>query len=70
MSDESPLDRFRLALTGATRAIAGDAEVDVGFTADAASEQGKSVRVPMPARSVPAAGSQPRGAKVAPRAAP
>ncbi|KLE35238.1 cobaltochelatase subunit CobT [Aurantiacibacter luteus] len=58
MSDESPLDRFRLALTGATRAIAGDAEVDVGFTADAASEMGKSVRVPMPARSVPAADAQ------------
>ncbi|GGD48853.1 cobaltochelatase subunit CobT [Erythrobacter arachoides] len=58
MSDESPLDRFRLALTGATRAIAADAEVDVGFTADAASEMGKSVRVPMPARSVPAADAQ------------
>ncbi|KLI63191.1 cobaltochelatase subunit CobT [Aurantiacibacter marinus] len=55
MSDESPLDRFKQALTGAARAIARDAEVEVGFTADAASEQGKTVRVPMPSRSITAA---------------
>ncbi|RJY08257.1 cobaltochelatase subunit CobT [Aurantiacibacter aquimixticola] len=54
MSDETPIDRFKLALTGATRAIARDAEVEVGFTADTASEQGKAVRVPMPPRDVPA----------------
>ncbi len=55
MADDSPLDRFKLALTGVTRAIAGDAEVEVGFTADAASEAGKAVRVPMPSRNVTAA---------------
>ena len=55
MSDESPLDRFKLALTGAARAIARDAEVEVGFTADVPTEQSKSVRVPMPSRNVAAA---------------
>ncbi|QZH75669.1 MAG: cobaltochelatase subunit CobT [Erythrobacter sp.] len=55
MADESPLDRFKLALTGAARAIARDAEVEVGFTADAASEAGKAARVPMPSRNVTAA---------------
>jgi len=55
MPDESPLDRFKLALTGAARAIARDAEVEVNFTADSASEQGKTARVPMPSRNVTAA---------------
>ncbi|MBH5322997.1 cobaltochelatase subunit CobT [Aurantiacibacter sediminis] len=58
MADDSPLDDFKLALTGAARAIARDAEVEVGFTADAASEQGKSARVPMPGRNVPAADAE------------
>src|SRR5688500_10644457 len=54
MSDESPLDRFRLALTGAARAIGHDPEADVTWSADAPAMQGKSMRVPMPSRSVPA----------------
>ncbi|MDE1466366.1 cobaltochelatase subunit CobT [Aurantiacibacter sp. D1-12] len=58
MADESPLDKFKLALTGAARAIARDEEVEVGFTADAASEQGKTARVPMPSRSIPAADAE------------
>ena len=52
MSDESPLDRFKQALTGAARAIARDAEVEVNFTADVASEQGNTARVPMPSRKI------------------
>ena len=55
MADESPLDRFKHALTGAARAIARDPEVEVNFTADSASEQGKTARVPMPSRSITAA---------------
>ncbi|WP_151975285.1 cobaltochelatase subunit CobT [Erythrobacter sp. EC-HK427] len=58
MADESPLDRFKQALTGATRAIARDAEVELGFTADSASEQGRTVRVPMPPRDIPAAAAR------------
>ncbi len=62
MSDETPVDRFKLALTGASRAIAHDAEVEVNWTADAPSATGGTFRVPMPGRSVPrAAAMQARG---------
>jgi cobaltochelatase CobT len=53
MADESPLDRFKQALTGAARAIGHDPEAEVAWTADAPAMQGKSLRVPMPARSLP-----------------
>ncbi|HEX8640300.1 MAG TPA: cobaltochelatase subunit CobT [Allosphingosinicella sp.] len=49
---ENPLETFRHALTGATRAIAGDGEVEVGFTSDAPSAAGKSVKAPMPTRTL------------------
>ncbi|MES2699171.1 MAG: cobaltochelatase subunit CobT [Pseudomonadota bacterium] len=54
MSVESPLDRFKLALTGAARAIGRDAETEVTWTADAPVQQGKTMRVPMPPRTLPA----------------
>src|SRR5690606_379509 len=54
MADESPLDRFKQALTGAARAIGHDAEAEVSWTADAPAIQGKSLRVPMPGRTLPA----------------
>ena len=53
MADESPLDRFKQALTGAARAIGHDAEAEVAWTADAPAMQGKSLRVPMPGRTLP-----------------
>ncbi len=53
MSDESPLDRFKTALTGAARAIAHDREAEIGWTADKPSQQGKMARVPMPGRDIP-----------------
>ena len=53
MADESPLDRFKQALTGAARAIGHDPEAEVTWTAEAPALQGKSLRVPMPARSLP-----------------
>src|SRR5687768_3310492 len=53
MADESPLDRFKQALTGAARAIGHDPEADVTWTAEAPAIQGKSLRVPMPGRSLP-----------------
>ncbi|WP_114952784.1 cobaltochelatase subunit CobT [Sphingosinicella terrae] len=49
---DNPLEAFRHALAGATRAIAGDAEVEVGFTSDAPSTTGKSVKAPMPGRTL------------------
>ena len=48
----SNLDRFRLALASATRAIARDAEADVAFASEGASSQGKTARVPSPGPSL------------------
>ena len=55
MADESPLDRFKSVLTGASRAIAHEPEVEVAWTADAAVANGKNFRVPMPGRNLPRA---------------
>ncbi|MCJ2186135.1 cobaltochelatase subunit CobT [Novosphingobium beihaiensis] len=62
MSDESPADRFKSVLTGASRAIAHDNEIEVNWTADAPSASGNVFRVPMPGRSLPrGAAMQARG---------
>jgi cobaltochelatase CobT len=62
MSDETPADRFKSVLTGASRAIAHEPEVEVSWTADAPSQTGKTFRVPMPGRNLPrAAAMQARG---------
>ncbi|MDE2597637.1 MAG: cobaltochelatase subunit CobT [Sphingomonadales bacterium] len=55
MSDESPLDRFKSALAGASRAIAHEPEVEINWTADVAVQQGKNFRIPMPGRALPRA---------------
>jgi cobaltochelatase CobT len=52
MAEDNPLESFRLALAGATRAIARDAEVELGFTSDVPQVSGKSVKAPMPGRSL------------------
>jgi cobaltochelatase CobT len=54
MPAQSPLDRFRSVLTGAARALSHEPELELAFTADAPTQSGKNVRVPMPARSLPA----------------
>jgi len=53
MADETPLDRFKSALTGASRALAHEAEVEVNWTTDAPSQSGSTFRVPTPGRSLP-----------------
>jgi cobaltochelatase CobT len=53
MADESPLDRFKSALTGAARAIGHEPEAEVSWTSEAPAAQGKSLRVPMPGRTLP-----------------
>ena len=53
MAEETPLDRFKGALTGASRAIARRADIEVNWTADAPTQSGPVFRVPMPGRSVP-----------------
>jgi cobaltochelatase CobT len=51
-SPESPLEAFRQALAGATRAIARDGDVELGFTSDVPQVSGKSVKAPMPGRAL------------------
>jgi cobaltochelatase CobT len=53
MANESPLDRFKQALTGAARALAHEPELDVAWTAEAPGLQGQSLKVPMPPRALP-----------------
>ena len=54
MSTETPLDRFKAVLGGTARAIAGEPEIELAFTADAPTQSGKHLKVPMPARALPA----------------
>ena len=54
MTTETPLDRFKAVLGGASRAIADEPEVELAFTADAPTSSGKHLKVPMPARALPA----------------
>ncbi|SCW72817.1 cobaltochelatase CobT subunit [Sphingobium faniae] len=54
MTERSPLDAFKDVLSGAARSIARDAEVEVGFTADAPHMAGKAIKVPTPGRTLPA----------------
>ena len=54
MANETPLDRFKAVLAGASRAIAEEPEVELAYTADAPMQSGKHIKVPMPARSLPA----------------
>ncbi len=53
MADKERLDELSRILTGASRAIAHDSEMDVAYTADAPVMNGKKARVPMPARDLP-----------------
>ncbi|MGN3973558.1 cobaltochelatase subunit CobT [Tsuneonella sp. SYSU-LHT278] len=53
MADETPLDRFKHALTGAARALAHEPEVEVAWSADNPTVRGKQMRVPLPGRSLP-----------------
>ncbi len=54
MATETPLDRFKTVLGGASRALSDEQELELAFTADAPSQSGKHLKVPMPARSLPA----------------
>lgn len=54
MAAETPLDRFKSVLGGTARALASEPEVELAFTADAPMQSGKHIKVPMPARTLPA----------------
>ncbi|NJC34558.1 cobaltochelatase CobT [Sphingomonas jejuensis] len=53
MADRSALDEFRAALAGAARALADDPDVELGFTTEASSARGRSIKVTTPARALP-----------------
>ncbi|MGB3738478.1 MAG: cobaltochelatase subunit CobT [Pontixanthobacter sp.] len=53
MAEETPLDLFKQALTGASRALSREAEVEVAWSADAPSSAGSNFRVPLPGRNLP-----------------
>ncbi|SFP36133.1 cobaltochelatase subunit CobT [Qipengyuania nanhaisediminis] len=53
MTDQTPLDRFKQALTGTARALAQEPEVEVAWSADSPSQSGKNFRVPLPGRTLP-----------------
>jgi cobaltochelatase CobT len=53
VAKESPLDRFKQALTVASRAVAHEPEAEVAFSTEAPGISGKSIRVPMPGRTLP-----------------
>ena len=53
MAEESPLDKFKQALTGASRALAHDPEIEVAWSADTPGAAGNRFRVPLPARNLP-----------------
>ncbi|MCP3734673.1 cobaltochelatase subunit CobT [Sphingomonas sp. RP10(2022)] len=53
MANETPLDRFKAVLAGTARALAEEPEVELAFTADAPTQSGKHIKVPMPARTLP-----------------
>lgn len=54
MTERSPIDAFKDVLSGTARALTRDMEVEVGFTADAPHAAGKAIKVPTPARALPA----------------
>ncbi|MBX7513130.1 cobaltochelatase subunit CobT [Qipengyuania sp. GH38] len=53
MTEQTPLDRFKQALTGTARALAQEPEVEVAWSADSPSQSGKNFRVPLPGRTLP-----------------
>lgn len=53
MATDSPLDQFKSVLTGASRALAHEPEIELAFTADAPTQSGRHIKVPMPGRTLP-----------------
>ncbi|USI73347.1 cobaltochelatase subunit CobT [Sphingomonas morindae] len=53
MAEDNPLEAFRQVLGGATRALAGEPEVELGYSADSPVQSGKTIKVPIPGRTLP-----------------
>ncbi|WP_404336997.1 cobaltochelatase subunit CobT [Sphingomonas sp. MMS12-HWE2-04] len=54
MANDSPTERLRAVLTGAARALSGEAEAELSFTSEAPRQDGRSIKVPLPSRTLPA----------------
>ncbi|MBB5709981.1 cobaltochelatase subunit CobT [Sphingomonas xinjiangensis] len=54
MAADSPIEQFRAVLGGTARALSGEAEAELSFTADPPRQDGRSIKVPMPPRGLPA----------------
>jgi cobaltochelatase CobT len=50
---DNPVEAFRQVLGGASRAIAREAELELNFTADIPTSSGKTIKAPMPGRTLP-----------------
>jgi cobaltochelatase CobT len=53
MAEQTPLEAFKTVLTGTAKAIAGEPEIKLAYTADAPTQVGKNLKVPMPACALP-----------------
>ena len=53
MPTDTPLDQFKSVLAGTARALANEPEVELAFTADAPTQSGRHLKVPMPGRNLP-----------------
>jgi cobaltochelatase CobT len=51
---ENPVEAFRQALASAARALSGDPEAEVSLTSDIPSASGKSIKAPLPGRTLSA----------------
>ncbi|SOB80907.1 cobaltochelatase CobT subunit [Sphingomonas guangdongensis] len=54
MAAETPLDRLKGVLAGTARALSARDDVELAFTSDAPMQAGRHLKVPMPARTLPA----------------
>ena len=55
MAEQTPIEAFRQVLAGTARAMAREPEIELSFTSEAPSASFRQLRVPMPARNLPAA---------------
>lgn len=54
MAKDNPLDDLKSVLSGAARALTGEPEIEVGFTADAPHAVGRAFKIGSPSRALPA----------------
>ena len=53
MKPESPVEPFKRAVGTAVRALAGEPELEVNFSAEPPSLKGAKARLPLPSRNLP-----------------